>query len=347
MNMKKITILYYNTNNKSRDTVLNAAIPIDINVTFTHSFQELYETIVSLDEIDIVFIDYEGEEELLKIISAIHKYDEDLVIYVLSSILDDDEQIKIYSSGATEYLNIPINCHVLQARLKNMAGLRDSRRLLYSKTNVLQEEVDKAVSIIKERELESLLLLGRASEYKDRDTGSHILRVGRYSALIMEKLGGSQEDQELMLYSAPLHDVGKIGIPDSILNKESKLTDEEYVIMKTHTIKGYAILSGTKSKYLDAGAIIALSHHERYDGTGYPKGLKASEIPLYGRIVAIADVFDALMSERVYKNSWTLEQTMDYIKTQAGIHFDPKLTNIFLDNIDEALNIIKTLPPKL
>ena len=333
MNMKKITILYYNTNNKSRDTVLNAAIPIDINVTFTHSFQELYETIVSLDEIDIVFIDYEGEEELLKIISAIHKYDEDLVIYVLSSILDDDEQIKIYSSGATEYLNIPINCHVLQARLKNMAGLRDSRRLLYSKTNVLQEEVDKAVSIIKERELESLLLLGRASEYKDRDTGSHILRVGRYSALIMEKLGGSQEDQELMLYSAPLHDVGKIGIPDSILNKESKLTDEEYVIMKTHTI--------------NAGAIIALSHHERYDGTGYPKGLKASEIPLYGRIVAIADVFDALMSERVYKNSWTLEQTMDYIKTQAGIHFDPKLTNIFLDNIDEALNIIKTLPPKL
>lgn len=340
MSSRNINILYYNTDIQSKDTVLNACIPIDINVSFTDSFQNLYDMIISPDEIDLVFIDYNGEEEVLKIISSIHKYDEDLVIYVLSHITDDEEQIKIYSSGATEYLLLPVNSQVLQARLKNMAGLRDSRRKL-------NEEVESAVSVIKERELESLLLLGRTSEYKDRDTGSHILRVGRYSKLIMEKLGGSKEDQELMLYAAPLHDVGKIGIPDSILNKNTKLTEEEYAVMKTHTIKGYNILSGTKSKYLDAGAIIALSHHEKYDGTGYPNALKGEDIPLYGRIVAIADVFDALISERVYKNSWTLEQTLDYIKSQSGTHFDPALTEVFLKNINEAEEIIKSLPPKL
>lgn len=337
---KSINILYYNTNMQTKDVVLNACMPIDINVKFTDSYHKLYETIISLDETDLVFIDYNGEDELLKIITSIHKYDEDLVIYVLSNISDDDEQVKIYSSGATEYLVLPVNSHVLHARLKNMAGLRSSRRKLH-------EEVEKSVNIIKERELESLLLLGRTSEHKDRDTASHILRVGKYSALIMEKLGGSKEDQELMLYAAPLHDVGKMGIPDSILQKDSKLTAEEYEIMKTHTIKGYEILSGTKSKYLDAGAIIALSHHEKYDGSGYPNKLSGENIPLYGRIVAIADVFDALISERVYKNSWTLEDTVEYIKSQSGIHFDPHLTNLFLENIEEAEEIIKTLPPKI
>lgn len=339
MSNRSINVLYYNTDIQSKDIVLNACIPIDINVSFTDSVQKLHEMVISLNDIDLVFIDYNGEDEVLKIIASIHKFDENLVIYVLSHISDDEEQIKIYSSGATEYLLLPVNSQVLQARLKNMAGLRDSRRKLH-------EEVEAAVNVIKERELESLLLLGRTSEYKDRDTGSHILRVGRYSELIMEKLGGSKEDQELMLYAAPLHDVGKIGIPDDILNKNTALTDEEYEIMKTHTVKGYNILSGTKSKYLDAGAIIALSHHEKYDGTGYPNSLKGEDIPLYGRIVAIADVFDALISERVYKNSWTLEQTIEYIKSKSGTHFDPLLTKIFLDNIKDAENIINTLPPR-
>ncbi len=234
----------------------------------------------------------------------------------------------------------------MQALLKNMACLRGSRLKLYNKTNMLQYEIEQAVKTVKERELESLLLLARASEYKDKDTANHILRVGKYSAIIMENLGGSHEDIELMLYSAPLHDVGKIGISDSILNKSSKLTEEEYNIMKTHATKGYEILSGTKSKYLEAGAIIALSHHEKYDGSGYPNGLKGDSIHLYGRIVAVADVFDALISERVYKNSWTLEHAVEYLKSQAGIHFDPVIIEKFLEKIDDAAAVFKNLMPE-
>ena len=128
--------------------------------------------------------------------------------------------------------------------------------------------------------------------------------------------------------------------------KSRKLTEEEYNIMKTHATKGYEILSGTKSKYLEAGAIIALSHHEKYDGSGYPNGLKGDSIHLYGRIVAVADVFDALISERVYKNSWTLEHAVEYLKSQAGIHFDPVIIEKFLEKIDDAAAVFKNLMPE-
>ena len=333
MSNRNINILYYNTDIQSKDTVLNACIPIDINVSFTDSFQNLYEMIVSLDEIDLVFIDYNGEEEVLKIISSIHKYDEDLVIYVLSHITDDEEQIKIYSSGATEYLLLPVNSQVLQARLKNMAGLRDSRRKL-------NEEVESAVSVIKERELESLLLLGRTSEYKDRDTGSHILRVGRYSELIMEKLGGSKEDQELMLYAAPLHDVGKIAIPDQILNKPGRLTAEEFELMKTHTVKGCQLLEQipqyrTNPLYLYAHDICR-HHHERWDGRGYPDKLAGDEIPLWAHVVALADVYDALTNERCYKPPFSHQEAMEMILGgQCGV-FNPALLSAFCRLFDPS-----------
>lgn len=342
-----VNIAYYNTNEENKKVVLSAAEANSISVCFVNNIKLIYNKVTQSYCSDMIFLDYNGEEELLKTISYVHNYDPDLVIYVLSTISSDDEKIKVYESGATEYIVMPLNSRVFKYRLRNMAVLRDSRRMLYQVKDILQDEVKESIATIKERELDSLLLLGKASEYRDTDTGDHILRVGKYSAMIMEKLGGSKESQELMLYSAPLHDVGKIGIPDSILNKNGRLTDEEYNIMKTHPVKGYELLSGTKSKYLDAGAIIALSHHEKYDGTGYPKGLKGNEIPLYGRIVALADVFDALTSERVYKNSWTLEQAIDYIREQSGTHFDPKIVDVFLANIDEAVSIMKNLPPKV
>ena len=341
-----VNIIYYNTVTENREMLETVAIDNDIEITYINDINEIYSTITNSEYVGMVFIDYNGEEELVSIISSLYKYDSDLVIYILSSIDSEEAQINMYKAGVTAYLITPVSSNILCYRLKNMANLRSSRRMLYTVRNILQEEVEESVATIKERELESLLLLGKASEYKDADTGNHILRVGRYSAMIMEKLGGSNEAQELMLYSAPLHDVGKIGIPDNILNKNGKLTDEEYEFMKTHTTKGYELLSGSKSKYLDAGAVIALSHHEKYDGSGYPRGLKGGDIPFYGRIVAIADVFDALMSERVYKNSWTLEQTISYIKEQSGIHFDPTIVDVFLANIDKAINIMKNLPPK-
>lgn len=343
---RKLNLLYYNIFPQNKDIILNAAIPIDISVSFTDNINDVMKNIMSSNSIDMLFIDYNGKANILDLVSAVHKYDADLLICFVTDISDDDEKIKAYNAGVIEYFIMPLNSRVLQAVLKNTAGLRDSRLNLYSKADNLQYEVQQAINTVKERELESLLLLARVSEYKDKDTSSHILRVGKYSAMIMENLGGSREDIELMLYSAPLHDVGKIGIADNILNKTSSLTDEEYNVMKTHTIKGYEILTGTKSKYLEAGAIIALSHHEKYDGSGYPKGLKGNEIPLYGRITAVADVFDALVSERIYKNSWTLTQAVEYIKSQSGIHFDPLIVEKFLEKIDKAEEIAKNLKPE-
>lgn len=196
-----------------------------------------------------------------------------------------------------------------------------------------------ATSDTDDKERELLLMLNKVSECKDRDTANHTLRVGRCSAVIMDSLGGSSEDRDLMFYSAPLHDIGKIAIPDSILNKPSMLTDDEYKIMQSHTIRGYELLSGTSNRFLEAGAVIALSHHEKYDGSGYPHGLKGNDIPLYGRIVAIADVFDALVSERVYKEAWTIENAEAYLKYLSGIHFDPHLVVKFFERKDEIADI--------
>lgn len=340
----KLNILYLNTQPERKEVVYNAALPLDMHIECVSSLDEAYRSISS-GQMDIVLIDYIDNDEYVDLIMKIQSYGGDTLVFLLSSDMNQDAQLRAFNAGATDYIYFPVTCKVLQSRLRNSGRLRSSRLMLRNRALYLQSEIDTAVSIIKERELESLLLLGRASEYKDPDTGSHIIRVGKYSSMIMEKLGGSKEDIELMLYSAPLHDVGKIGIPDNILNKTGKLTDEEYDIMQTHTIKGYEILSGTKSKYLEAGAVIALSHHERFDGTGYPKGLKGKAIPLYGRITAIADVFDALVSERVYKNSWSLDEAAVYIKNACGTHFDPDVANVFLENIKETEAIIKALPP--
>ena len=149
----------------------------------------------------------------------------------------------------------------------------------------------------------------------------------------------SEEEQEEIYYAAQLHDLGKVGISDQIINKSGQLTLEEFEVMKTHTTIGYDILKNRSSKYLKKGGIVALSHHERYDGLGYPNGLKGNEIPIEGRIVAIADVFDALLMKRSYKNSWSIEEAIDYIKGKRGTQFDPYLVDIYIDNIEEIRRI--------
>lgn len=183
------------------------------------------------------------------------------------------------------------------------------------------------------RENETLNVLGKASDYNDPETGAHIARVSNYSLLISKSFGQSEVMQDLLYNSAPLHDIGKLGIPDSILLKPGKLTSEEFDIIKTHTTIGYEILANPSSKYLKAGAVIALSHHEKYDGTGYPKGLKGDEIPIFGRIVSIADVFDALTTKRPYKKPWPLERALDLIREERGRHFDPDFVDFFIENI--------------
>ena len=189
------------------------------------------------------------------------------------------------------------------------------------------------------REFETLDVLGRASEYKDPETGAHIARVAYYSKMLSSLLNESLENQDLIFHVAPLHDIGKLGIKDSILLKPGKLTTEEFSVMKKHTLIGYEILKNSNSIFLQKGAEIALTHHEKYDGSGYPSGLEGEEIPLFGRIVCIADVFDALTSKRSYKEPWSLKQAAELIESEKGKSFDPEIATLFLDNFNTVKSI--------
>jgi len=200
-------------------------------------------------------------------------------------------------------------------------------------------EIKSAHQELHKAYLDTIHRLVLAAEYKDEDTGNHIRRMSRYSALIAEKLGLPAKEIQNILYAAPMHDVGKIGIPDSILIKPGKLTDEEFDIMKTHTTIGAKILAGSKAEILQVAGVIALSHHEKWNGKGYPQGLAGDKIPLAARIVGLADVFDALTSRRPYKDPFPAEVAFDIIKKERGEHFDPEIVDVFLENIDDVLKI--------
>ncbi|MCT7909124.1 HD domain-containing phosphohydrolase [Aliarcobacter butzleri] len=194
---------------------------------------------------------------------------------------------------------------------------------------------------IEEIQKEIIFTMGSIAESRSKETSEHIERVAKYTELIALELGLEPKEAKMLKLASPMHDIGKIAIPDYILNKPAKLTPEEFEIVKTHTIKGYEMLNLSERPLLKTAAIIALTHHEKYDGTGYPKGLKGEEIPLYGRITAIADVFDALAHERCYKKAWRVDKIVEYIKEERGKHFDPKLVDLFFENFDKILEIKK------
>lgn len=188
---------------------------------------------------------------------------------------------------------------------------------------------------------EMLSVLGEIGETRSNETGNHVRRVSKYSALLAE-LHGLNEEQIKLIYSAsPMHDIGKIGIPDSILLKPGKLEALEYDVMKNHSTIGYDILKNSKRPLLKAASIIAREHHEKWDGSGYPRGLAGDQIHIYGRITALADVFDALICERVYKQAWPMEKIIEYIVNERAKHFDPDLVDIFMANIDSFISISK------
>lgn len=186
---------------------------------------------------------------------------------------------------------------------------------------------------------EIIYTMGEITETRSRETGHHVKRVAEYSRLLAIKFGLTEQEAEVIRLASPMHDVGKVGIPDAILNKPGSLTKEEFDVMKTHSNLGYEMLKHSNKQVLNAAAIIAQQHHERYDGTGYPHGLSGEEIHIYGRITALADVFDALCSDRVYKKAWELERVLDLLKSERGHHFDPIIVDLFLEHLDEFLFI--------
>jgi len=260
---------------------------------------------------------------------------------ILMITANDQKQVRYRAldSGANDFLAKPVDKVEFLARAKNMLHLSNARRKLADHAAWLADEVRKATEVILQRERDTVFRLCKAAEYRDPETGAHILRMAHYSQLIAKNLGLSVEDQELLLEAAPMHDIGKVGISDNILLKPGRLDEAEFEIMKQHAAFGYELLKNSTSRVLQAGAEIALGHHEKFDGSGYPNGLSGDAIPIFSRIVAVADVFDALTSERPYKKAWTLEEAVDFLNAGAGSHFDPQCVKAFLNAFDDVLAI--------
>jgi response regulator RpfG family c-di-GMP phosphodiesterase len=314
--------------------------PIDLK-TFTNPFEAL--DFAKNNKIDIVLIDYIMPEmngiEFIKQIKIIFP---DILIIMITSVINENVvKMDALEAGATEFLNKPLIPAEFRARMKNLAKLLEDQILIKDKAALLSEEVIKATKTIQDREYESLTVLARVSEFRDLETAYHIERVAHYSKLLARANGLDLETQNILFYSAPLHDIGKIGISDSILLKPEKLTPMEYEIIKQHTEIGYKILKGAESIFLKTGAEIAISHHEKFDGTGYPDKIKAYDIPLFGRIVAISDVFDALTTSRPYKEAWTIEESINLLISEKGKQFDPGLVDLFIINIKEVKEIFE------
>ena len=293
---------------------------------------------------DLILVDYVMPEmNGNDLITAIRKLDNYRVVPIVMITGENDRQVRIdaISAGATDFLNKPVDPIELRARLSNLLALRRAQRNLANHAEWLEREVAKATRHLTEREEEVIWRLSRAIEFRDGGTGEHISRVATVSQLIAEGLGCDPEFCRTIYLAAPLHDVGKVGIPDAILTKPGRLTDAEMATMREHVGLGQRILSGAESSLIRIAEHIVASHHERWDGKGYPAGLAGEDIPLEGRIVAVADVFDALCSPRPYKSAWPLLDARDEINRCAGGHFDPRVVAAFNQRWNDILPLYR------
>ncbi|MYM76206.1 response regulator [Duganella sp. FT134W] len=250
--------------------------------------------------------------------------------------------------SANDFLTKPVNSIEFNVRIGNLLALRRAQRQLAARADSLAEAVSKATAAVVAREHEAIHRLSRAAEFRDSDTGSHLQRMAAYARVIAAGLGLSVAECDLLAEAAPMHDIGKVGIPDAILLKQGALDPDERAVIQRHPQIGADILAGSESPLLQAGAVIAISHHERYDGGGYPHGLAGVAIPLFGRIVAVADVFDALTTARPYKPAWPLARALDYLRVEKGRHFDPLCVDALLAELPEVLAIRQSaLPPQI
>jgi putative two-component system response regulator len=252
-----------------------------------------------------------------------------------TALNDSLDEVKGFELGAVDYITKPVRPLVVKARVSTQLALYDQNRSFESQVRIASKE------IIDSR-LHALQMLGRAAEYKDNETGLHVVRMSHYAELLARADGWPEDECELIKHAAPMHDIGKIGIADHILMKPGPLTAAEYAEIKRHPEIGARIIGefSHESRLFELASSIALTHHEKWDGTGYPNGLRGDAIPMHGRIVAIADVFDALTSRRPYKQPWSLEKTAAFLQAQAGQHFDPRLVQMLLSQMSEVTRIM-------
>lgn len=243
-----------------------------------------------------------------------------LPVIFVTALKDEVDEARGFAVGAVDYIAKPVSPAIVRARVKTHLSLVRADELKQTRLQVIQR-------------------LGRAAEYKDNETGLHVMRMSHYAQVLASSYGLSEQHSEDLLHAAPMHDIGKIGIADSILLKPGKLTDDEYREMQKHPLIGAEIIGDCDSELLKMAKVVALYHHEKWDGTGYPHGLAGEAIPLAARIVAVSDVFDALTSTRPYKQAWSIEDTMAHMHAQKGRHFEPRLVELLQQNLPAILAI--------
>ncbi len=314
----------------------------------THTFASPRQALewIQKNPVDLILLDYNMQEmNGLVLVEALRSHQELATVPAVVITSHDERGVRYgaLDAGATDFMTKPIDPYECKVRCRNLLLLRQHEKSLREHSNELEVAVNRAVKKIREREQDTLLCLAKAGEFRDADTGNHVMRMARYARLIAEALDLGTAQCELIQMAAPMHDIGKIGIPDQILLKAGRLSPEEFAVMKSHPHIGHTILKESPSPILQLGARIALGHHEKFDGSGYPKGLAGQDIPLEARIVAVADVFDALTSARPYKRAWPNVQALAYLQDNRERHFDPHCVEAFLQQLDAVFQIQEDL----
>lgn len=291
---------------------------------------------------DLILTDYKMPEldgvkfiiEARKFAHCVH-----VPIIMITVVSEKEVRYEALDAGATAFLMRPIDQFECRTSCRNLLKMQEQHLVIQDRADLLSQQVSIATEQIALREQETILRLAKAGEYRDEETGNHVIRMAKYARKIAEELGLTEEQCADIEYAAPMHDIGKIGIPDGVLLKPGKLNEQEWEIMQSHTTIGYSILSNSQSKYMQMGAVIALYHHERFDGQGYPNGLSGTDIPLIARIVTVADIYDALVSVRPYKEAWSSVKAVQYLQKQAGTQLDPNCVQAFCKRITEIIQI--------
>ncbi len=297
-------------------------------------------------QVDLVIVDYRMPKmdgiEFIRRFRELHGPETQIMMVTMA----DEREVRYsaFDAGANEHISRPLDQREFRVRLANAKSLVQAQRALRDEKASLDRLVAQQRAMIERQAEELVRRLLRAAERRDDDTGNHIVRMAEAARVIARRLGLDEETVRLIHGAAPMHDVGKIGVPDAVLLKPGRLDDDERRIMESHVDEGYEILRDSTIPLVQMAAEIASSHHERWDGTGYPRGLKGSDIPLSGRIAAVADVFDALASDRPYKRAWPHEQAIGYLRDNAGKQFDPDCVRAFVDGWDEIAPLYVVSP---
>jgi len=320
--------------------MLRAILKDDADVATASSGSEALDRLAkdappSLVLLDVVMPGMDGLEvcRRMKVDPRLAK----IPVIFISALGEISDEAAGFEAGGVDYIAKPFSASVVRARVRTHLALADQRR-------ALEDQVASRTKELRKSRLEIIRRLGRAAGYRDDDSGQSVIRMSHFAAMLARAIGLDEDTVDTIFHAAPLHDIGKIGIPEAILRKPGPLTDEEWRTMREHTTIGALIIGKHEDPLLEMARIIAWTHHEKWDGTGYPQGLEGEDIPLSGRIVALADVFDSLTSVRPYKGAWETDKAFDLIAKAGGTHFDPRLAEAFVGLKNDILAIKEKYP---